>query len=104
MGRRLQRRSRRARRETAGRILKAPVAAVSAGVVEGVPLLDLNYPEDSSAEVDLNVVRLGASGLIEVQGTAEGEPFERELLDTLVDLGASGIRELVALQKAALGL
>ena len=80
------------------------VAATSAGVVGRFPVLDLSYGEDSAAEVDLNLVMTDSGRFVEIQGTAEGEPFERELLDTLVDLGASGIRELVALQKAALGL
>ena len=80
------------------------VAATSAGVVGRFPILDLSYDEDSAAEVDLNLVMTESGRFVEIQGTAEGEPFERELLDTLVDLGAAGIRELVALQKAALGL
>ena len=80
------------------------VAATSAGVVGRFPVLDLAYGEDSVAEVDLNLVMTESGRFVEIQGTAEGEPFERELLDTLVDLGAAGIRELVALQKAALGL
>jgi ribonuclease PH len=67
-------------------------------------VLDLSYGEDSAADVDLNLVMTESGRFVEIQGTAEGEPFERELLDTLVDLGASGIRELVSLQKAALGL
>ncbi|MGH7543007.1 MAG: ribonuclease PH [Gemmatimonadota bacterium] len=80
------------------------VAATSAGVVGRFPVLDLSYGEDSAAEVDLNLVMTESGRLVEIQGTAEGEPFERDLLDTLVDLGAAGIRELVVLQKAALGL
>ena len=80
------------------------VAATSAGVVGRFPVLDLSYGEDSAAEVDLNLVMTESGRFVEIQGTAEGEPFERELLDTLVDLGAAGIRELVVLQKAALGL
>jgi ribonuclease PH len=80
------------------------VAATSAGIVGRFPVLDLSYGEDSAAEVDLNLVMTESGRFVEIQGTAEGEPFERELLDTLVDLGAAGIRELVALQKAALGL
>jgi ribonuclease PH len=80
------------------------VAATSAGIVGRFPVLDLSYGEDSAAEVDLNLVMTEGGRFVEIQGTAEGEPFERELLDTLVDLGAAGIRELVALQKAALGL
>ena len=80
------------------------VAATSAGVVGRFPVLDLSYGEDSAAEVDLNLVMTESGRFVEIQGTAEGEPFERELLDTLVDLGAAGIRELVALQKVTLGL
>jgi ribonuclease PH len=80
------------------------VAATSAGVVGRFPVLDLAYGEDSAAEVDLNVVMTESGRFVEIQGTAEGEPFERQLLDTLLDLGAAGIRELVSLQKAALGL
>ncbi|HET9581701.1 MAG TPA: ribonuclease PH [Gemmatimonadota bacterium] len=80
------------------------VAATSAGVVGRFPILDLSYGEDSTAEVDLNLVMTESGRFVEIQGTAEGEPFGRELLDTLVDLAAAGIRELVALQKAALGL
>jgi ribonuclease PH len=80
------------------------VAATSAGLVGRFPVLDLSYGEDSAADVDLNLVMTESGRFVEIQGTAEGEPFERELLDTLVDLGASGIRELVSLQKAALGL
>jgi ribonuclease PH len=80
------------------------VAATSAGVVGRFPVLDLAYGEDSVAEVDLNLVMTESGRFVEIQGTAEGEPFERQRLDTLVDLGAAGIRELVALQKAALGL
>jgi ribonuclease PH len=80
------------------------VAATSAGVVGRFPVLDLSYGEDSAAEVDLNLVMTESGRFVEIQGTAEGEPFERELLDTLIDLSAAGIRELVALQKVTLGL
>jgi ribonuclease PH len=80
------------------------VAATSAGVVGRFPVLDLSYGEDSAAEVDLNLVMTESGRFVEIQGTAEGEPFERELLDTLIDLGAAGIRELVTLQKVTLGL
>jgi len=80
------------------------VAATSAGVVGRFPVLDLAYGEDSAAEVDLNVVMTESGRFVEIQGTAEGKPFERQLLDTLLDLGAAGVRELVSLQKAALGL
>jgi ribonuclease PH len=80
------------------------VAAVSVGVFKGVPVLDLDYEEDSSCETDMNVVMTGSGGLVEVQGTAEGTPFSRKELDAMVDLASAGIRQLIAGQKAALGL
>ncbi|MGH7557186.1 MAG: ribonuclease PH [Gemmatimonadota bacterium] len=80
------------------------VAATSVGVVGTFPILDLAYGEDSAAQVDLNLVMTTSGRFVEIQGTAEGEPFQRDLLDTLLDLGENGIRQLVALQKAALGL
>jgi ribonuclease PH len=79
------------------------VAAVSVGIVDGVAYLDLPYEEDVRAEVDMNVVMTGLGGLVEVQGTAERTPFSRADLDTLLDLAARGIGELVAAQKHALG-
>ena len=78
------------------------VASVSVGVYQGVPVLDLDYPEDSAADTDLNVIMGESGGFIEVQGTAEGAPFARSELDGMLDLAAKGIEELVALQKAAL--
>lgn len=78
------------------------VAAVSVGVVEGRALLDLDYPEDSSAEVDFNVVMTDAGRFVELQGTAEGAAFERSMMDQLVDLGAAGIRQLNDVQRLAL--
>ena len=78
------------------------VAAVSVGVFEGVPVLDLDYAEDSACATDMNVVMTGSGGLVEVQGTAEGEPFSREELSVMLDLAGKGIRELVAAQRAAL--
>ncbi len=78
------------------------VAAVSVGLYEGTAVLDLDYVEDSSCDTDLNVVMTGAGGFVEVQGTAEGEPFTREQMDTLLDLAAGGIRRLIELQKSAL--
>ena len=81
--------------------LPGSVAAVSVGVVGGVPLLDLDYAEDSTAEVDMNVVMTGDGRLVEVQATAELEPFSRELLDELLDLAAGGIETLTAAQRAA---
>ena len=88
-----------------GRIARTPltgsVAAVSCGIVDGVPLLDLDYREDSSAEVDANVVMTGEGGLVEVQATAERTPLSRAHLDDLLALAAQGIGELRALQDAA---
>jgi ribonuclease PH len=78
------------------------VAAVSVGVVAGRSLLDLSYAEDANAEVDCNVVMTGSGRLVEVQGTAEGEPFAREDLDALLDLAASGIETLVDVQRELL--
>ena len=83
--------------------LTGSVAAVSVGLVNGVPLLDLCYSEDSAADTDMNVVMSGDGAFIEVQGTAEGAPFDRALLDRLLDLGAMGCAQLTALQQAALG-
>jgi len=80
------------------------VAAVSVGVVEGTPLLDLEYVEDSACGTDMNVVMTGSGGFIELQGTAEGMPFSRAELDALLALADRGIRELVAAQKQALGV
>ncbi|MDR1354825.1 MAG: ribonuclease PH [Propionibacteriaceae bacterium] len=82
--------------------LKDSLAAISVGIVNGVPMLDLAYNEDSIADVDMNIVCNGAGKLIEVQGTAEGEPFERSLLDQLLDLGQSGCAELTRLQREVL--
>jgi ribonuclease PH len=80
------------------------VAAVSVGIYQGVPILDLDYAEDSSCDTDMNVVMTGSGGLVEVQGTAEGHPFTRAEMDAMVDLAQAGIRELVAIQHRALGL
>jgi len=82
--------------------LRDCVAAISVGIVKGSPALDLNYVEDSSAEVDMNVVMTGAGAFVEVQGTAEQVPFAREQLDQLLGLAEGGIRQLVALQRRAL--
>jgi len=78
------------------------VAAVSVGIYQGQPILDLDYPEDSSADSDLNVVMAEGSQLIEIQGTAEEAPFNRQELNALLDLGEHGIARLIAAQKAAL--
>jgi ribonuclease PH len=82
--------------------LHGQVAAVSVGIVAGVPVLDLDYQEDSEAETDMNVVMNNGGGFIEVQGTAEGHAFRRNELDALLNLAASGIGELCALQAQAL--
>jgi ribonuclease PH len=79
------------------------VAAVSVGVVDGTPLLDLDYREDSSAHVDMNVVATGSGQLVEVQGTAERQTFSRAELDALLDLALGGIRQLMAGQRGAIG-
>lgn len=91
---------------TAGAIAKNPltdeVAAVSVGIIDGVPCLDLNYIEDSRAEVDMNIVMTGSGRYVELQGTAEGHPFGSEDLQSLLDLGRKGIEEIVALQRRLL--
>ena len=79
------------------------VAAVSVGIVGGVPVLDLDYAEDSACDTDMNVVMTAGGAFVEVQGTAEGAPFSRAEMDALVSLAERGIRQLVAAQKAALG-
>ena len=78
------------------------VASVSVGVFQGVPVLDLDYPEDSAADTDMNVVMGESGGFIEVQGTAEAAPFARDQLNTMLDLAQAGIDELITCQKAAL--
>jgi len=80
------------------------VAAVSVGIFQGTPVLDLDYPEDSACGCDMNVVMTGAGNFVEVQGTAEGAAFGRAELDQLIGLAERGIRELIAQQKKALGL
>lgn len=85
------------------RVLKTQVAAVSVGIVGGEVLLDLDYAEDSRAEVDFNVVMTAEEKFIEVQGTAEGEPFSREAMDRLLQLARDGISELLKIQAKALG-
>ena len=97
----LQRATKRLKAEGALRAdpVKAQVAAISVGIVKGEALLDLDYAEDSHAEVDSNVVMIDAGAFIEVQGTAEGKPFTRAQLDELLALAEKGIRELHALQR-----
>ncbi len=86
----------------AGPLVRDCVAAMSVGIVGGRPLLDLNYAEDSSAEVDMNVVMTGAGAFVEVQGTAEHTPFSKARLDDLLTLAAAGIDRLIGLQRRAL--
>ena len=86
------------------KVLRDSVAAVSVGVVEGEVLLDLDYSEDSTAEVDMNVVMTGDGRLVEVQATAEQEPFTRERLDEMLDLAAVGIEQIAAAQEEAVGV
>ncbi len=89
-----------------GLIAKLPIkdfiAATSVGLVGELPLLDLNYGEDSQAQVDMNVIQTGDGSLIEIQGTAEGDPFARDILDSLLDLAESGIKQLIEIQKSIL--
>jgi len=80
------------------------VAAISVGVYEGTPVLDLDYIEDSGCDTDMNVVMTGNGGFVEIQGTAEGTPFRRDEMNAMLDLAQAGITELIAKQKAALGL
>ena len=88
-----------------GKLAQVPltqtIAAISCGIVDGVPMLDLDYPEDSTAEVDANVVMTGDGGLVEVQATAERTPLSRANLDELLGLAQSGIEALRAIQAAA---
>lgn len=91
----------------AGKLSRNPirdhVAAISVGVVNGEAVLDLDYPEDSNCDTDMNVIMTGSGGMVEIQGTAEGTPFTRTELNALLDLAEQGISQLVAAQKAALG-
>ncbi|ALE55641.1 ribonuclease PH [Paraburkholderia sp. SIMBA_055] len=90
----------------AGRIESSPisdyVAAISVGVYDGLPVLDLDYDEDSQCDTDMNVVMTGAGGFVEIQGTAEGVPFSRDEMNALLDLASDGIATLIAKQKEAL--
>jgi ribonuclease PH len=92
---------------TQGKLVASPirdhVAAISVGIVEGTPLLDLEYTEDSACDTDMNVVMTGAGHFVEVQGTAEGAAFTRAQMDALLGLATRGIAELVAAQKRSLG-
>ena len=82
--------------------ITAPVAAISVGIVRGVPMLDLDYTEDAACDTDMNVVMTGAGHFVEVQGTAEGAPFSRAEMDALLALAEKGISELMALQQQSL--
>ena len=86
----------------AGEPLRDSLAAISVGVVGGEPMLDLAYTEDSTADTDMNLVMTGSGSLIEIQGTAEGAPFDRDLLNRLLNLGEKGCAELTRLQQEAL--
>ncbi|HEX6018856.1 MAG TPA: ribonuclease PH [Burkholderiaceae bacterium] len=92
------------RRKIATSPLRDQVAAVSVGIVQGTPLLDLEYAEDFACDTDMNVVMTGAGGFVEVQGTAEGQSFSRPEMDRLLALADKGIGELLAAQRSALGL
>lgn len=80
------------------------VAAISVGMHQGMPILDLDYEEDSSCDTDMNVVMTGKLGMVEVQGTAEGTPFSRQELVTMLDMAQQGIQELVVIQKSVLAI
>ena len=82
--------------------LRDAVAAISVGIVDGTPLLDLEYTEDSACDTDMNVVMTGTGGFVEVQGTAEGAAFSRDEMNALLQLADKGIRELVHAQRAVL--
>lgn len=84
-------------------VLLDHLAAVSVGIVNGQPCLDLNYYEDSSAHVDMNVIMTGRGAFVELQGTSEQAPFERQELDSMLELAQRGIEKLVAMQKQVLG-
>ena len=83
--------------------IRDAVAAISVGIVGGVPMLDLCYDEDSTADVDMNLVMTGGGDLVEIQGTAEHHPFSTEQLSAMLDLGKQGVNQLIDLQKQALG-
>jgi len=89
-----------------GKVVESPlkdyVAAISVGIYQGIPVLDLDYDEDSACDTDMNVVMLGNGHFVEVQGTAEGHAFSREEMDTLLELAKNGISRLVELQKSVL--
>ncbi|MGZ8252199.1 MAG: ribonuclease PH, partial [Methylophilaceae bacterium] len=80
------------------------VAAISVGIYKGEPVLDLDYIEDSDCDTDMNVVMTGSGGFVEIQGTAEGTPFRRDEMNSILDLAQTGIAELIQMQKIALGI
>ncbi len=82
--------------------INSEVAAISVGIVEGTPILDLKYEEDSNADVDMNIVSTGTGKFIEIQGTAEQEPFSREEMDAMLELAEKGVNELFTIQRNAL--
>ncbi len=84
--------------------LKDSVAAISVGVYQGTPVLDLDYIEDSDCDTDMNVVMTGKGGFVEIQGTAEGEPFSRDAMNAMLDLAAHGIQQLIIKQNEALSV
>lgn len=92
----------RQRNMITGKVLKDNVAAISCGIYQGTPVLDLDYDEDSAAETDANFVMTGSGGIVEIQGTAEQEPFSEDELKQLLDLAKSGIGQLVSLQNMAI--
>lgn len=92
----------RQRNMVTGKVLKDNVAAISCGIYQGTPVLDLDYDEDSSAQTDANFVMTGSGGIVEIQGTAEQEPFSEDELKQLLDLAKSGIGQLVSLQNLAI--
>ncbi|HVY06095.1 MAG TPA: ribonuclease PH [Burkholderiales bacterium] len=92
------------RNALAGWPIRDFVAAVSVGMFGGTPVLDLDYAEDSNSDTDMNVVMTGSGAMVEVQGTAEGEPFSRKEMDAMLDLAQLGIGRLVAAQESALGI
>ena len=84
--------------------IRDQVAALSVGIYQGTPVTDLDYPEDSDCDTDMNVIMTGSGGIVEIQGTAEGEPFTRAQMNQLVYMAEAGIQQLIARQKEALGL
>ena len=80
------------------------MAAISVGVYKGTPVLDLDYIEDSDCDTDMNIVMTSSGGFVEIQGTAEGEPFSRDTMNAMTDLAEHGIKQLLTLQKQALDI